>query len=505
LRNILNPDDTGALVELARIALRTPGTIQIEPYVPDAIDRTLDSNPATALELSTAYIGLQPSSAIAVRYHVLAQLACNDPDSAVETLNRSTRPESRSDTVALRALAGYREGRQVWVQWLERAAARILAYPAEYASTIQVISHGRGLIPGPQFALTEAILRLAGNDPVGALTALEKILGPAASLLDTRESLLACCARAFALRLTSPLESIEALTQAVGEAVVIDVRPFAESTRLFRQPITADSLMHELVLAASETRLQTLAISNLQRLRDRMPEHLEIRAGLADLQIASGRVSEGVKELRHIAERYEHAGNIDRMVDAMRRISNAVPSNAEIKAMLIEAYIQRGVPDEARRELLLLGDLHLKRGKRTEAARAYRRGAEIAATTGQNREAASLFEQAVAAVPDDVSYRHAAVAFQIMVGAIEKATPHLREIVRLAIERDDPDEAVAALHQIIGLDPHDTAAYHRLGEVLTSLGEYAQAERVYRRLATFVPEDPVLVAKQSALAALATG
>jgi tetratricopeptide (TPR) repeat protein len=193
------------------------------------------------------------------------------------------------------------------------------------------------------------------------------------------------------------------------------------------------------------------------------------------------------------------------MVDAMRRISNAVPSNADIKAMLIEAYIQRGVPDEARRELLLLGDLHLKRGKRTEAARAYRRGAEIAATTGQNREAASLFEQAVAAVPDDVSYRHAAVAFQIMVGAIEKATPHLREIVRLAIERYDPDEAVAALQQIIGLDPHDTAAYHRLGEVLTSLGEYAQAERVYRRLATFVPEDPVLVAKQSALAALATG
>jgi tetratricopeptide (TPR) repeat protein len=334
---------------------------------------------------------------------------------------------------------------------------------------------------------------------------LSTVHSASSAFSDTRESLLARCADAFALEQHSPVESIEALTLAVGEAVVIDVRDFALSSRLFRTAITAESLMHDLVQIATATGQQHLAITHLQRLRDRMPEHLEIRTGLADLQIASGHVSEGVKELRHIAERYEHAGNIDRMVDAMRRISNAVPANAEIKAMLIDAYVHRGVPDEARRELHLLGDLYQKRGKHAEAARAYRRGAEIAATTGQHRDASALFEKAVDAEPGDVSYRHAAVAFHIMNGAVDKATPHLREIVRLAIDRDDPDEAVAALHQIIGLAPNDAAAYHRLGEVLTSLGEYAQAERVYRRLATIVPEDPVLLAKQSALAALAAG
>jgi hypothetical protein len=35
------------------------------------------------------------------------------------------------------------------------------------------------------------------------------------------------------------------------------------------------------------------------------------------------------------------------------------------------------------------------------------------------------------------------------------------------------------------------------------MGEYKQAERVYRRLADIAPNDPVLQAKQSALAVLA--
>jgi tetratricopeptide (TPR) repeat protein len=317
--------------------------------------------------------------------------------------------------------------------------------------------------------------------------------------------LIAACARALALRQISPVESIEALSAAVGQAVVIDVRPFAESCKLFAHSISAEALMHELVAVVRETGQHEMAIQYLQTLRDRLPEHLEIRTGLADLQVAAGRTAEGVRELRYIAERYEQAGNIDRMVDAMRHISAAVPNNVEMKAKLIEGYIQRGVPEDAMRELRHLGDLHLKRGRSAEAAKAYTRGAEIASTTGNNRRAMDLFDRAVAADPENVAVRHAAVAFYIMSGAVDKATDQLREVVRIALEAQDPDEAVAALHQIIGLAPAEASAYHKLGEVLTSLGEYAQAERVYRRLAAFTPDDPVLIAKQSALAALAAG
>jgi tetratricopeptide (TPR) repeat protein len=138
-----------------------------------------------------------------------------------------------------------------------------------------------------------------------------------------------------------------------------------------------------------------------------------------------------------------------------------------------------------------------------DAAVAFVRGAEIAGTTGDARRAIELFDRAIDADPDNVATRHAAVAFFIMNGAVDKATTQLWAVVRVALTSEDPDEAVAALHQIIALTPTDAAAFHKLGEVLTSLGEYAQAERVYRRLATFTPDDPLLIAKQAALSALA--
>lgn len=506
MRVTLDPDNTDTLVQLARTLVEQQGAVQLEPFIPEAIERTLFNQPETALELARDYVRLRPTSQDAKRLHLRAVVAGGDTDQIRSLLQHEVTFDAPSDLLFLRSSVAQSEGRDAWFQWLERTVARILAGDHEPVDLQRSIEAARNLMPGPQHALATAVVRIASNDPAGATAILTPWTGvPRRETSDAREMLIAACARAFGLRQTAPVESIEALSNAVGQAVVIDVRPFAESCKLFAHPISAEALMHELVAVVRETGQHEMAIQYLHALRDRLPEHLEIRTGLADLQVAAGRTAEGVRELRYIAERYEQAGNIDRMVDAMRHISAAVPNNVEMKAKLIEGYIQRGVPEDAMRELRHLGDLHLKRGRGTEAALAYTRGAEIAATTGNSRRAMDLFDRAIGADPENVGVRHAAVAHYIMSGAVDKATEQLREVVRIALQAQDPDEAVAALHQIIGLAPAEASAYHKLGEVLTSLGEYAQAERVYRRLAAFTPDDPVLIAKQSALSALAAG
>jgi tetratricopeptide (TPR) repeat protein len=506
LRHVIDPGDAVTHRRLARSLLSLHGTVQLEPFVPEAIERAMDSDPVVALELATEYLDISANSEHALILYLRSIVASGDIDAITRAVSADVSPASPSDLLYIRSAIAYAESQGEWLRWLELAVARLLAYPGDLLHAGRAFSTAQPLIPPVQHGLSAAILSLAGGDASRALGLLELWQGPVRrETSNTKEMLLAACARAFALREISPIESIGALANAVAQAVVIDVRPYAESCRLFARPITAEALMAELVSVARETGQQDSAIQHLQALRDRMPEHLEIRTGLADLQIAAGRVPEGVRELRYIAERYEQAGNTDRMVDAMRHISNAVPTNTEMKAKLIEGYIQRGIPDEATRELRLLGDLHLERGRNAEAAAAYSRGADIAATTGNVRRAMDLFDRAVAADPEDVGVRHASVAFYVMNGAVDQATRQLKEIVRIAINREDPDEAVAALHQVIGLTPSDTAAYHRLGEVLTTLGEYTQAERVYRRLATLTPDDPVLSAKQAALAALAEG
>jgi tetratricopeptide (TPR) repeat protein len=219
--------------------------------------------------------------------------------------------------------------------------------------------------------------------------------------------------------------------------------------------------------------------------------------------IKSKRVGEGVHELRDIAQHYERRGDFSQMVTAMRRMSQAVPNNVEIKAMVVDVYVQRGVLDEALVELQALAELYDRSGRLDDAVRSLTRAAEIAYATSSFALGQDLFDRATEINPDDVPVRHAAVAFFLQTGAVQRATDQLRQVVRIALDHRDPDEAVAALHQIIGLAPHDTDAYHRLGEVLTTMGEYGQAERVYRRLAALAPGDPVLQAKQSALAVLA--
>ena len=75
-------------------------------------------------------------------------------------------------------------------------------------------------------------------------------------------------------------------------------------------------------------------------------------------------------------------------------------------------------------------------------------------------------------------------------------------MVDLALKNGRKHEAIAALHQVIGLTPDDMTAYYQLGEALSSMGEYLQAEKVYRRIVLMNPDDAVAQAKATAMAAL---
>jgi tetratricopeptide (TPR) repeat protein len=506
LRVLLDPSDARVLRRLATSLLELRGTVELEPYVPDAIEHFLDRDPATALELASDYVDVRPDDSGAVNLYLRSLIANRDMDAITRAITTDVDSSSSADLLYLRSAIAHSESRDEWLRWLEIAANRMLANPYEIEWLERVIDCARNILPAPQLGLSAAIVHLAAGDPAQALADLSHWQGLSPrDTPDAREMLLAACARAFALRDVSPVESIEALTHAVSQSVVIDVRSFAASCRMFAHSVRAESLMAELVAVARATGQQDMAILNLQALRDRMPAHLEIRTGLADLQVAAGRVSDGIRELRYIAEKHEQAGHIDRMVQAMRHMSDALPDNPEMKSRLVDGYLQRGIPTEAARELRLLGDLYLRHGRGTDAATAYKRGADIAATIGNVREAMDLIDRAVTAEPGNVEMRHASVTFHVMNGAISQAIEQLREIVKISHSRNDPDEVVAALHQIIGLAPSDTEAYHQLGEVLTTLGEYKQAERVYRRLGTLLPDDPVLNAKQTALSALAAG
>jgi superkiller protein 3 len=121
---------------------------------------------------------------------------------------------------------------------------------------------------------------------------------------------------------------------------------------------------------------------------------------------------------------------------------------------------------------------------------------------GRQAEAYRYYDRVLELAPDNVMLRQAYINCLLQGGQQSAAADQQRAIARTFLEQRRVQESIAALHQVIVLDPKDADAYNRLGEALASVGEYAQAERVYRRLVRLTPDDPLAKARQTAMAML---
>lgn len=495
LRISLDPSNTSALVAYATTLIDSGEISALEPYVPAAISRAIAIDPAAAHELSDRYLRLRPDNLDVQRLHLRVLIATGDVDALAVAAREIASPSSPLDVLVLRAIAESISPTEEWLVWLELVALNVRADPSAHPPLQALIHDAMGFISTERFGLLSGVVAFSA----GLLQECVDTLRFTSHAPDQPavEEFVSRTTLALALKYINDPTAASVMIDAVRIAFQPDVEAFASSTDMFGTGASPTELLKIIIGCGGD------AIAEMQALRDANPTRIELRSALASLYIESGKAHEAVRELRYVAQEHEKTGNLTAMVQAMRQISQTVPTNVEIKAKLIEGYLRRGVLDEAVTELELIGSLYRERDRTADAVAAFTRAAEIASAIGAYAQGNALFQKAVEADPDDVPVRHAAVAFYLQTGSIEQAMEQLREVVRIVLLTEDRDEAVAALHQLIALAPHDPEAYHKLGEVLTSLGEYTQAERVYRRLATFSPHDPVLEAKQSALAVLA--
>lgn len=491
----LNPNQGEALSEYAISLLDAEGPTTLEPFVPQAIARSMEDRTHTARELSARYLERQPESIEVQRLHLHVLMASGDVNAYTEAARRVVTTSSPSEMLMMRAIGESTTPSDEWLGWLELAAVAVRADGAAHTAIQKSIQYARAFMSPERMSLLSGVVAFSAGQWQECADRLRPI--SSVTLRPSIEGFVQNLAVGIALEHLGDPSSPALMLDAMKMAFDPEIESFARTTRMFGVGVAAGDLLRAAVGNESS------AIDDLRALRDAHPQRLELRAALADLYLEVGNPHEAVRELRFVAQEHEKSGNFPDMVQAMRLISSALPSNIEVKAKLIEGYLRRGVLDEAVTELGRIGELYTEKDRVDDAVAAFARGAEIATAIGAFNQGNELFEKAVEANPDDVPVRHAAVAFYLQTGSIEQATRQLREVVRIVLLTDDRDEAVAALHQIIALAPEDPEAYHKLGEVLTALGEYTQAERVYRRLATFSPHDPVLEAKQSALAVLA--
>jgi tetratricopeptide (TPR) repeat protein len=281
------------------------------------------------------------------------------------------------------------------------------------------------------------------------------------------------------------------------------IRAFVDTTRLFGEPISVGGL--HVGLAESLVRAGKLdnATIVLEAAKADLPDDATIRRRLAALYNEQSRLGQALDELDDLSTRQLNAGKLDEMVETLHQMSALAGENLTVKAHLVERYFKRGCPDEALLELDHISEIHQRAGRPNEAAEALRQAADTAWMIGQHDRAFTLYDRVLALAPDNVTLRQAYINCLLQGGRQKDAADQQRVIARRFWEARRVQETIAALHQVIVLDPRDAGSYGQLGEALASVGEYAQAERVYRRLVRLTPDDPVAKAKQAAMAMLA--
>jgi tetratricopeptide (TPR) repeat protein len=354
---------------------------------------------------------------------------------------------------------------------------------------------------GLKFQATAGLMLFAAGRPAAARAWLEPLENNPA--LDARLRVLVRQAGALDARahgqFAKERQHYQAILGELGDARVAEA---VAAITTFNQPLTPSCVAAELADLLARHGDLPAAIQALESVRKTLPGNDVILNRLSELYLKGGKLGAALAALDELATHLRDAGQLDHMAAVLDRMSQLAPNNISVKTKLIEAYLERGFLDQARRELELRAQLQATNGQLAGAITSLQRAADMCWTLGRPDDAYALCERMIALQPTNGDSRQYLITLFLQAGLVKRAVEQIWALATMHSGDGNHRDAIAAFHQIIGLDPDDTQAHHRLGDTLVSIGEYAQAERVYRRLMRQWPDDPIARARHRAVATM---
>jgi tetratricopeptide (TPR) repeat protein len=213
-----------------------------------------------------------------------------------------------------------------------------------------------------------------------------------------------------------------------------------------------------------------------------LPYNYNIYTKLADVCFRQGKLEEALSSLEDLATYYENRQDLDRAIDVLESALKLAPGSIAIGNRLAHLYIRRGYPDKGVDGLIRVAELQRRDGYIKDAVANLQQAAEIRWMQGQPDETLAIYDKIVAIAPTDIEARQWRAIMYTLVSRTAEAIAEKKEIANLLAQRKDYDNAIAELHQIIGLNTTDIDAYYMLGDMLMRRGEYNQALNLYQRM-----------------------
>ncbi len=497
--------DVEQAFQLAQQLLEDPADRSVIPYVPAAIEELhIAERRDDSLGLALAWVEKEPASPIALCYLVRSYLYRQDGQSASQVIRRYREAFDADrdwpENIVVSALISIASD-DIQPKWMTagHVCAALRSRTVNYDRVSDVLEFLVPAIPSPQRALLYAgLLALNAGDHAEA-TALFQTT-PAETPVENflrnigleRTATNSDDSRA---RFTALRESWQCLRDPQVDAL-------AESSEIFDPPPTRINLGLAIARSLQENEAYSDALRFIEDLTRQGVEDTNVLRLRAELLGQAGSRSDALNALEELVQLQESSRKYADAIDTLESMIRLVPGNIRLRARIVDNCLKIGSFDKAIEQLVMQGRLLHKAGRLSEAEPPIHRAIEIATMTNDWDNVHKLHRLLISFAPDETRMRHAAVATYVQYGRTNEAMDQLREIVRISRKQNEMDEAIAASHQMLALDPEDPATYHQLGELLVSIQEYHQADRVYRRLARLAPDDNAVKAKRSAIAAL---
>lgn len=251
----------------------------------------------------------------------------------------------------------------------------------------------------------------------------------------------------------------------------------------FAKPLSKGELVWQMAEAYAATEDLERAEQALRDAIKLLPYNQTIYTKLADVCFRQGKLAEALSSLEDLAIYHENHQHLDRAIETLEYASKLAPGNIAIGGRLARLYIRRGYPDRGVEGLLRVAELQRKEGQIKDAVANLQQAGEIRWMQNQHQETLAIYDRIVAIAPQDVEARQWRAIMYTLVSRTDEAIAEKKQIANILAQRKDYDNAIAELHQIIGLNTNDTDAYYMLGDMLMRRGEYTQALNLYNRMA----------------------
>jgi tetratricopeptide (TPR) repeat protein len=277
-------------------------------------------------------------------------------------------------------------------------------------------------------------------------------------------------------------EALEQLKK--GQAVAAKTPPKVDPNARypFSTPLSQGDLVRRMAEAYAASDDLAGAEQALREAKQHLPYDRAIYTKLADIYFRQGKLNDALAQLDELATYYESRQDLDRAIETLEYAAKLGPNSIPLGSRLARLYIRRGILDKGIEGLTRVAEQQRKAGQLKDAVASLQQIAEIHWTLGRQDEARVIYDKIVQIAPNDIDARQWLALMYTLASRMGEAIAEKKQIVRIFLQQRDFDNAIAELHQIIGLDRNDSEAYFQLGDVLMRREEYDQAFRIYGRL-----------------------